>query len=68
MLKWIDQKGGVWLGLWSALMMGLVVYSVVVGKNIPDGVAAVYTAVLAAFAANSVTKQLKGTRRRRDLD
>lgn len=55
-LKVFDQTGGVWLGLWTASVIGLSVYVAITGKDLPGGVVASYAAALTAFAAHSVSK------------
>lgn len=61
-LKWLDQSGGVWLGAWTSLMLGLSAYATFASKDVPGGAVASYAAALTAFAAHSVSKVVSGAK------
>ncbi len=61
-MKWLDLRGGVWLGLWSASVIAMSWFVVIAdkGRDIPAGVVACYAAALTAFAGSNIAKAMKG--------
>jgi hypothetical protein len=55
----INLKGGVWIGLFTFLMLaGCVNAMFLDGKDIPEGVRWIYATVLGAFAGTKITGKL----------
>jgi hypothetical protein len=61
-LRWLDQKGGVYLGLWTATTIGLSVFVTLAGKDLPGGVVAAYGVAVTGFTAHGISKVVKGTK------
>lgn len=59
-LKFIDIKGGVIIGLFSLEMLAIIAYYATNNQNLPSTVRDVYLGVLTCFAVNQTARVLKG--------
>lgn len=59
-LKFIDIKGGVIIGLFSLEMLAIIAYYATNHQNLPSTVRDVYLGVLTCFAVNQTARVIKG--------
>lgn len=59
-LRHFDQKGGVWMGVWTAVMVPMAVASFILNKEFPSTLVQLYLGVLAVFGASKAVVKLKG--------
>ena len=61
-LNSFDVKGRVWLGLWSAVTIGLCVYCTLKQQDLPTNVMTTYAGVLAAYTYNRTKNDTLGAK------
>ena len=61
-LKFLDIKGGVIIGLFSLEMLALIAYCIVNKQDIPAVMRDIYLGVLTCFAVNQTARVIKGTK------
>ena len=59
-LKKLDVPGGVWMTLFSLMVLAICIHAYLSGKNIPTEIVTVYGLVLGAFATSKTIQHFKG--------